>query len=251
MNHVPAQPWCFGAQHGSLQVKDDNVLPLLVGVHTASVGNASHAKHLVTGIWRTICVACALRCAIPSYNSNSRSGISIPQHTQVAIVDYGKSEVPDLEGLSRTSHHQRPMSVSRFVHFVADFGETLDPDDEQVRRFRPRSPPPSPPPLLAPAPAPPPRYPITSEDVPQERAHALAKLPGLAATRLIVRATNRSALSFPYLQTACQQRTHWRSVFRFIGVHNGASNELFRALAHDWPAVFRCEGEDDEISMRH
>lgn len=79
----------------------------------------------------------------------------------------------------------------------------------------------------------------------QQSAHALAKLPGLAATRIMVRTTNRSAFAVPHIRALCQDKATWRAIFRFLGVHTAALNALWRHLAHDWPALFRCNGNDE------
>ena len=34
--------------------------------------------------------------------------------------------------------------------------------------------------------------------------------------------------------------TLWRSALRFVGVHNSALPELWKRLAAEWPALFRC-----------
>ncbi len=195
-------------------------LPLIVGVHVVGSANFSFAKHLVGRVWRSVCDVCGLRCATPSMAAEPN--LPIPATTELAVVPYSRSQLPDLDGVAHERAGAPRASAlaavpSRFLHFVLDLGA-------QLRATVPPSLPLGAPPREASAPA-------------------LVHHPGVAATRMLLRASNRTVLSIPPISTVCQDRATWRSAFRFAGIRNDALPDIWRRLSRDLPALFRCDRE--------
>jgi len=150
------------------------------------------------------------------------------------VVALNAHQVPDLEGAAIEISKDRGQSggdphpnatpvndVRRALHFVVDLGNALGLSLSMD----------------------------AGADVLNASAVAapLVAHPGIVGTRMLFRATDRpsrdapeSVLALPPIKEVCQDRTIWRTAFRFLGVHSGALPELWRRLAHDWPALFRC-----------
>ena len=262
------------------------VLPVLVGVHIASLGNSSFAKRLVAGVWRTVCVACSMRCAMPQErlstapiyihpetqvehnrrihppklkSESPQSPLHLP--SQMAIVSYSRQQVPDFEGVAAVAHrvavlltsgrHPRAgdagggggggggasgwggepgatpiVGFSKLLHFIIDLGGQISAHDlpsEQLQSGArpvggasasstsslpglPRS---------SPSPSPPPLHGILNH------SYALTRLPGLSATRMMMRAAasgDRSFLAASPIQQLCQEGSNRKAVWYSTGV---------------------------------
>lgn len=247
----------MGGLHGGM-------LPVTVGVHTASLGEATFAKRLVAGVWRTVCAACAMRCALPPERTSS-APLVVRADTQLAVLSYGRQQVPDFDGMAAVAHlagaggtdaSARPiLGAQRFVHFTQDLGDQLSGDGCAVGSSAALS-------ALHPA-----ATPAAGRTESWQTTHGvdfgggtsgrghmnpLVRLPGLSATRMMIRAAssmgtafgtaagNRTILCMAPIQRVCQERAVWRAAFRFVGIHSSALPEVWRHLAHDWPALFSC-----------
>ena len=215
-------------------------LPLLVGVHTASPGyNGSVARRIVTGVWRTFCAACSLRCAFPpptTIHALEATPAEVPPGTELAVITFHAHQVPDLDGVALESQSPQPgdaatarrpsthpdgrslLAAAQFLHFVVDLGRTL--------RLEGRA----------------------GQGVGTGAAKAVdatrglfTELHGIVGTRMMMRATTRPVLPMAPIGELCQNKSLWRNAFRFIGVQSAVLPELWRRLAHDLPPLFRCD----------
>jgi hypothetical protein len=213
------------------------VLPLLVGVHIASLGNLSVAKRLITGVWRTVCTACGIRCASPPLvrATEGVAPVTLPADIELAVVTLHHHQVPDLDATTgetpafTIASQWQPAAVGRFVHFILDLGRAFAVGQDLSPGYDAGSS------LTASSPG------EASERTESATESPLSALPGIAGTRMIMRVHERATLPVPPIQHLCQNRTMWRNVFRFIGVRNGILSELWRRLGHDWPSLFRCD----------
>ena len=241
-----------------------------MGVHTASLGNATFAKRLVAGVWRTVCAVCMLQCAFPPEHG-LLTPLSLHAGTQLAVISYSRQQVPDFDGVAATAavatattaaatavaHSTRGAGASaaaatpvlgarRWIHFAQDLGGQLPDDGCSIGTSG------------TPAAARAPRavafnlsaQPTYGDDgntggtSGHTHSHPLAHSPGLLTTRMMLRTAssfgNRSVLCVPPIRHVCQERAAWRTAFRFAGIHSTAFPDLWRSLAHDWPALFAC-----------
>ena len=134
---------CFGgagtmggdAQHGTMGGDADGgggpassgLLPVLIGVHATSAANATFAKRLVSGAWRTVCHACGLRCAFPQPARHAADALPaaavLPPRTQLAVLSLGAQQVPDLEGISlEPSQPASPLLAARHSYLASTDG---------------------------------------------------------------------------------------------------------------------------------
>ena len=218
-------------------------LPLLVGVHTASLGyNGSVARRIVTGAWRTFCTACSLRCAFPSpttIHALEATPAEVPPGTELAVVTFHAHQVPDLDGVSLESPSLQPgdaaaarrpstatppdgrgaLAAAQFLHFVVDLGHTLGLEGR----------------------AGPGTGGAARAGLLDASRGLFTELHGIVGTRMMLRATARPVLPMAPIGELCQDRALWRNAFRFIGVHSAVLPELWRRLAHDLPPLFRCD----------
>jgi hypothetical protein len=243
-------------------------LPLLIGVHAVSGVNASFARRVVAGVWRSVCAACALRCAFPPVLTHGAQAgspaVHVPAGTDLAVISLTRNQLPDLDAISLetpavphaaapaaapdTHSPTRPQPaaplsppsdvraaiVSRFVHFVVDLGNTLgaEPEAWAGAASVPAAASTSSAPAADAVPSAPPD-PLT---------YPWASQPGISGTRMMLRISERAVLALPPITDVCQSKALWRTAWRYAGISNAALPELWRVLAREWPAFFRCEG---------
>ena len=216
------------------------LLCISIAAHTASLGNASFAKHLVSGVWRSVCTACGLRCAFPPLSRATEAvPAEVPVGTELAVLALHHHQVPDLDGITpellgsrtaragaRADDHATPLPIGRLLHFVVDFGDVLG--EATPGRARSGGGAPT---LAAPS----------RVQGSWAGDHESSAAPhGILGTRMMLRATSRPTFSAPPIVELCQNRSLWRGALRFLSVRSNALPELWRRLSHDWPALFHC-----------
>ena len=255
--HRPGSRGTAASQHRTAE----GGLPVLIGVHVANLGNSNLTKRVVAGIWRSMCAACGLRCALAELHRADNASVptaKLPAGVDLGIVALSAHHVPDLEGIAfegasaetgpgAPTYGMLPISwVGRFLHVVVDLSgelsDALRTEEEAVSTTASGK-------TSSRAIAPVRRSLMATKSASDDGSNARARYPilahpGIMATRMLLRAraihAKGSVLGLPPLTRMCQDHSIWRTAFRFVGVQNEALSHIWRQLAVDWPAFFRC-----------